>query len=242
MRRGLLFAEPRDGSVEYAIRYRNAASDSRTISVTIAARSFGTSSATTGSMSVMAWLQQLLLSFDVPRLAWNFHRTFWSLSQFEIRMWGQRPSGRECYLPLHERLQQIHHADSTEPLRTCRKILAGTLHQRARSHDIACGVMMKRDRCLDQALQEFLFQTRGFPPYVFPNLMRVIELLLVEEPYAALVSVVVQWFVRRGMRILLVKFSGLFKQTRRPVPLLLPPAWLVRNPFVTLTFAMPLGP
>jgi len=60
MRLGLTFAERRGGFVECAAPYPNAASDSTTISVTTAARSFGTSSLTTASMSVMAFYEKVI--------------------------------------------------------------------------------------------------------------------------------------------------------------------------------------
>ena len=48
---------------------------------------------------------------------------------------------------------------------------------------------MERYRRLNQALQEFLFRAVGFAPHVFPNLMRIVEVLLVKELNAAMISV-----------------------------------------------------
>jgi len=115
MRLGLTFAERRVGSVECAAPYPNAASYSATISVTTAARSFGTSSLTTASMSVIAWLQQLRIQSSwfgphraVGRLdaCWMHSRRrrmyFWCLtvSQFKCKFC---PNESPIFLPANSR-------------------------------------------------------------------------------------------------------------------------------------------
>jgi len=49
-------------------------------------------------------------------------------------------------------------------------------------------MMMKRYGRLDQPLQKSLFKPFRFPPNVFPNLMRVIELARIEEQNPALIT------------------------------------------------------
>ena len=55
---------------------------------------------------------------------------------------------------------------------------------------------MKRDRGLDQSLQKSLLDPFRFPPHVFPNLMRVIELARIEEPNAPVITIRVHGRVR----------------------------------------------
>lgn len=50
-------------------------------------------------------------------------------------------------------------------------------------------MMMKRDCCLDQSLQELLLQPVGFAPHVFPNLMRVVKLPSIKKLDSTLITV-----------------------------------------------------
>src|ERR1035437_335186 len=99
------------------------------------------------------------------------------------------PAARQCGPPLAQRLQQCAPPDTPKLPRTRRQILARSLHQRAGPRDIPCRMMMKRDRRLDQPLQKSLLHPFRFPPDVFPNLMRVIELARIEEPNPPVIAV-----------------------------------------------------
>ncbi len=50
-------------------------------------------------------------------------------------------------------------------------------------------MMMKRDGNLNQSLQKLLFRPARFTPHVFPNLVRVEKMPLVEQPNPAPVAV-----------------------------------------------------
>ena len=50
-------------------------------------------------------------------------------------------------------------------------------------------MVMQCDRRLNQPLKKFLFRTVGFAPHVFPNLVRIIEVLFVEQLNPAMISV-----------------------------------------------------
>jgi len=91
--------------------------------------------------------------------------------------------------PLVKRLQQLVHVDSAEFLRAGGKIFPPALHQRASSREIPGRMMVKCYCGLDKPLQEFLFHTFGFAPYVFPDFMSVIELTRIEETNPAVIAI-----------------------------------------------------
>lgn len=66
-------------------------------------------------------------------------------------------------------------------------------------------MMMKRYCNLNQSLQELLLGTCRFPPYIFPDLMRVEKLLLVEQPDAAPITILMHRKILTGCANLKLK-------------------------------------